>query len=90
LHTIAESTITPNLIVGTLAVVAGILLVIFRARVHAWNAGRQRALLGQKRAEAVGKLQSSFWVGFVGVMAVVFGLITITYGIVGIVQNAAI
>ncbi len=87
MHAIPPSTIVPNLVVGLVLIVAGILIAVFRVKVRNWSVRGQSAIIGQKRSEAAAKLQTPFWIGVVGVGAVLMGVVALTGAIVGLVQT---
>lgn len=86
MHAIPPSTIVPNLVIGPIVIVAGILITVFRVKVRNWSVRGQSAIIGQKRSEAATKLQTPFWIGVVGVMAALMGVLALTGAIVGLVQ----
>jgi hypothetical protein len=55
-------------------IMAGILLVKHREKLWSDTRERQRKIFGKHTAGAFERLQNSFWVGFVGVFAMLAGL----------------
>jgi hypothetical protein len=55
-------------------IMAGILIVKHRKKLWSDTRERQRKIFGQHTAGAFERLQNSFWVGFVGVFALLTGL----------------
>ena len=62
----------PIICVGV--IVAGILIVRFRGVLWDDTRQRQRRIFGRHASGAFERLQSSFWIGFVGVFAVLVGV----------------
>lgn len=77
------------LLVGLGAIVAGVMIVRFRKALWEQTRKRQRRLVGRSASAAFERLQSSFWVGFVGVIAVGIGLTMICLGIASVVRLAS-
>lgn len=85
---IDPETILPNLIFGVLVVSAGIPIVIYR-RVLFESTVRNVQGLSRGSSRAVARLSSPFWVGAVGVAAIVIALFMIAGALVGVFQFAA-
>ncbi|MBZ4488068.1 hypothetical protein LQ938_11680 [Microbacterium sp. cx-55] len=83
---IDESTIIPNLVVGSIAVVLGILVMVFRRRLHAATAAIEHAIVGRRGAERLLRLQKPYWVGLAGFGSVMIGALMLFYGVVGLSQ----
>jgi hypothetical protein len=80
------NTIVPNLVVGVVAIAGGILIIRFRERIRNATVNGERAALGNKAGDALGKLQTAFWVVFAGAGAICIGGIMLTNGIVQLVH----
>ncbi|KQZ24034.1 hypothetical protein ASD43_06500 [Microbacterium sp. Root553] len=55
-------------------IVAGVFVVRYRERLWLDARDRQRKIFGRHAAGAFERLQRSFWIGFVGVVAIVAGV----------------
>lgn len=77
----------PNLIVGPIAFAAGVLIVIFRRQRRDMTVNAEKTALGEKAGRAVGRLQTSLWVGVAGVVGVFVGVMMIVGGIVVLVSS---
>lgn len=77
-------TIIPLLIVGPFVISLGILITIFRHSIYRATASNQRFIVGRRIARQMERRQSPFWVGFVGIFAVLMGLFMITGAVVGL------
>lgn len=75
------SVVLPDLIVGPIALLAGILVFIFRRQIRDQTVSSEKTVLGEKRGGSFGRLQTPFWVGFAGLGGVAIGLLMITGGV---------
>ncbi|WP_194384570.1 hypothetical protein [Microbacterium luteum] len=73
-----------SFIVGSLAMVGGVLIVRHRVHLYEGTRRRQRRLVGRNAAGAFERLQRPFWVGFVGVWFVAIGIAVIVSGVIRI------
>jgi hypothetical protein len=71
----------PNLIFGPLAVLAGVVIVVFRDCLYRATVRGQEQFLGKSGSAALSRLQSAFWVGAAGVGVVLMGVAMISHGI---------
>lgn len=71
----------PNLIVGILVVVVGILIVKRREKIYRGTVGFEKRAFGKGLGDLLERLQSPFWVGAVGVVGVLMGLVMIGYAV---------
>lgn len=62
----------PLICVGLIGV--GIVIIRYRGRLWADTRDRQRRIFGRYTAGAFERLQNSFWIGFVGVFAILVGV----------------
>lgn len=79
----------PNLIIGPLLIAIGIAVVRYRVQIHRNVIEQQRWLVGDTLARGFARLQSPFWIGAVGVTAMLMGIWAIGYGIVRLVSDLA-
>jgi hypothetical protein len=89
MNAVDTSTIVPNLIVGPVAILMGILVVKYRVKLRNFFVGTERAIYGKKAVDGLGKLQTPFWVGFAGVGFVLLGCSALSFGVVRLVQLLA-
>ena len=87
MHTLNAATIIPNLIIGPIAVIGGILIVRFRKTLRDWVVSSEKNALGEERGNTLGLLQTPFWAGVTGVMIASIGLTMIGFGLVALVQH---
>ncbi|MDT0143674.1 hypothetical protein [Microbacterium sp. PRC9] len=85
---IDPGTILPNLIIGVLAVVAGIPIVINRRTLFRSTVRNLRAM-NRGSSGAIARLSSPFWVGAVGIAFIAIGALMIAGAVVGIAQLSA-
>lgn len=74
--------ILPNIIVGTLVVVAGVLIISFRRVLSDAMLKSQQRMLGHRYARASAGRQTPFMMGSVGFGFIVVGALMITVGLV--------
>lgn len=56
-------------------IIAGVLIIKHRKALWEDTRARQRRIFGRYAAGAFERIQSSFWIGFVGVFAVLVGVV---------------
>ncbi len=71
----------PNLIFGVLALLGGIAMVVFRARLYGLTVRGQNRAFGKRAGAAVARRQSPLWVGVVGVFSALMGAAMVCYAI---------
>ncbi|MDL9979025.1 hypothetical protein [Microbacterium candidum] len=86
---VAQSTIVPNIVIGSVIAVAGVIIYLLRVPLHKRTAAFERRMFGDRVVDTAERLQSPYWVGFVGLAGIGLGIVMIVYGIVGIVQGSA-
>lgn len=77
----------PNLIVGVLAVIMGILTVRHRRRLNDVIYKSQRTMFGRRAADVSAGRQTPLMMGVVGVGIVGIGVLMLGFGIVGLAQH---
>lgn len=87
MHTLDPGIIVPDLVFGSIAVVAGIFVFVFRRQLRDRVVSSEKTALGQRRGEALGRLQTTFWAGVTGIAISVFGLCTTAFGVVALAQH---
>lgn len=85
---VTQATIIPNIIIGSVIIVAGLIIYALRVPIYQRTVKFERRRFGDRAADSAEKLQSPGWVGFAGLSGVGLGIVMIVYGIVGIVQGA--
>ncbi|KTR78458.1 hypothetical protein NS234_03085 [Microbacterium oxydans] len=80
-------TILPNLIIGLLALVLGMLTIRYRRRLNDAVYKNQKAMFGQRAARASAGRQTPFMMGVVGAGIVLVGLVMLAFATTGIIQN---
>ena len=68
-----------KLIVGIIAIAAGILIVKFRVTITKTSVEGQRAMFGKSVGRTMQRRATPFWTGFVGFIAMAVGVIAIVY-----------
>lgn len=89
MHSLDPGTIIPNLIVGPIVAIGGVFIVVFRRQLRDWVVSSEKVRFGERRGNALGLLQTPFWMGATGVAIVLLGLTTIIYGVVALVQHTS-
>jgi len=74
------SNAVPLIVIGDVALLGGVLIVIFRRRIRDLTVDEEKTLFGQQVGETAGKVQSPFWVGAAGAGGAVLGVIMIVAG----------
>lgn len=74
-----SSTILPNILVGTVLLVVGIVITIFRARMFNDVVRLQRMIAGERSARTVARLSSPRWIAVVGVSAALLGVVALAF-----------
>lgn len=82
-------TVLHNLIVGPIALIVGVVIICFRRPLRDWAAESQAGVFGRRVADTAAKLQSPFWVGFVGAVIVLMGIYMIASAIVTLAGSAS-
>lgn len=81
-----SSTILPNLIVGVILVVTGILITRYRRRMNEWVYEEQKKILGQRMADISAGRQTPFMMGVVGVFISLVGVWALVGATIGSVS----
>lgn len=68
-----DSRTIPLLVVGSLALVIGIVVIVFRRRLRDFTVEGERTMFGRKVGDAAARMQSPFWVGVAGGGGVAIG-----------------
>ena len=89
MHVLDPGIIIPDLIVGSIASIGGVFIVVFRRQLRDWVVSSEKVRFGERRGQALGLLQTPFWTGTTGVLIVLLGVTTITYGVVALVQHVS-
>jgi hypothetical protein len=79
------SIVLPNLIVGPIVVVVGIVVFLFRRQLRDMFLNAEKTVFGEKAARTMGQLQTPFWVGAVGILSAGMGVVTIVGAIVRLI-----
>ncbi|CAN7156718.1 hypothetical protein LJR042_000134 [Microbacterium maritypicum] len=87
LNFVHAGTILPNLIFGLMAVVLGMLTIRYRRRLNDAVYKNQKAMFGQRAAQASAGRQTPFTMGVVGAGIILVGLVMLAFAMTGIVQN---
>lgn len=87
MHLLDPEIILPNLIIGPLVLVGGILIVILRKQLREWVVSSEKSALGEDRGNWLGLLQTPFWAGVTGVAIALLGAVMLTFGVVSFVQH---
>jgi len=83
------STVLPNLIVGPIALIVGVVVICFRRQLRDWAIESQAGIFGRRVADTAAKLQSPFWVGFVGAAIVLMGIYMVANAIITVAGSAS-
>ncbi|MBN9633611.1 MAG: hypothetical protein J0I18_23935 [Actinobacteria bacterium] len=78
--------VLPNLIIGPIVVIVGILVFIFRRQLRDMTVNAEKTAFGEKPGRALGQLQTPFWAGVAGIGGVAIGILMIIGGIVTLVS----
>lgn len=78
---VSPDSVVPSVITGAIAVVAGILVLIYRKQINAKLRERQRSLFGERATSVSAGRQSPFMMGVVGVLIVGVGICVIVANI---------
>jgi hypothetical protein len=84
-----SSTILPNLIVGGIAVLVGLMVIIFRRRIRDATVRFEKNVVGKQAADELAKLQTPFWVGIAGAGGIAIGLLMLASAALGAMQLGA-
>lgn len=76
-----SSTILPNIVVGTVLLIVGIVVTIFRSRIFNDVVRLQRTIVGERSARTVARLSSPRWIAGVGVLAALMGAIALAFAV---------
>ena len=71
----------PNLIVGLVVIVIGVMIVGHRKSLYESILRQQRQFFGQGWSDFARRLQRPFWVGAVGVFGIGMGIVMISYAL---------
>ncbi len=87
MHLLDPGIIVPNMIIGPLVLVSGILIVVFRRQLRDWIVSSEKSALGDDRGNSLGLLQTPFWAGVTGVAIALLGAAMLTFGVVSLIQH---
>lgn len=71
----------PNLVVGILVLVAGVLVIRHRERIYKATVRGEKRWLGRGIGELLERLQNPFWVGVAGAGGSLMGVVMISYAL---------
>jgi hypothetical protein len=71
----------PLIIIGSIALLAGLLVIVFRRQIRDFTVDNEKAIFGRRAGNAAGQLQSPFWVGAAGAIGVVLGAVMLVAGV---------
>ena len=84
---IGVDTVVPNLLVGVLVIVLGIVVIRHRTRLNGFMFSAQKSMLGERYARASAGRQTPWMMGTVGVGIICIGLAMTAAGVAGAIQN---
>jgi len=77
------------LVLGAGLIASGVLIIRFHARLNRQTGKMQQKLVGRSTAAAFRRLQSPFWIGAAGLVAIGMGLLKLSFGVVVILRMFA-
>ncbi|MGO4299405.1 hypothetical protein [Leifsonia sp. RAF41] len=80
-------TVLPNLIIGPLVIVIGVLVIVFRRQVRDATVNAEKTAVGDRIGRAAGLLQTPFWVAAAGIIGVLVGILMLIGGVVTLVSH---
>ena len=86
-HELDPGIVIPDLIFGVVALLGGVIVIIFRKRLTDWVISSEKNALGEERGNRLGMLQTPFWSGVTGIGISSVGLIMIGFGVVALTQH---